>query len=184
MVTDALRDAGLIAVALCPPRESAAVEHHDFVCVARIVTPTFFAPAANHIQIQGVCRALLISRQQTDAAYQHVTIETRPDHYATAPVIDRRRRHDELLAAFRGLFPHIVRNDLFQLWANADLALGELCDQIADQLPLAPLGKQRLLAESNVDLRSDLLLAALRELLRGQRDAAAAQSAIPRFSAN
>ena len=61
-----LRDAGLIAVALCPPHDSAAIDHRDFVCVARIVTPTFFAPAANHIQIQGMCRARVVSARQME----------------------------------------------------------------------------------------------------------------------
>jgi len=177
LVTDVLREQGLLAVALCSAAD-------DFVCVARIVTPTFYTPAANCIHIGGVCRARVLSRHQTDGSYQRGTIAARPDHYVMAPVIDRRRRHEELLAAFRELFPHIVRNDLFQLWADDHLALGELCDQIADQLPIAASRKQPLLAEPNVDQRSDLLLAQLRELLRGQREATLEQSAIPQFSVN
>jgi uncharacterized protein len=177
MVADVLREQGLFAVAL-----SSAVD--DFVCVARIVTPTFITPAANCIHIEGVCRARVLSRHPADDSYQQGMLEARPDSYVMTPVIDRRRRYEELLAAFRELFPHILRNDLFQLWADDQLALGELCDQIADQLPLAPPGKQSLLAEPNVDLRSDLLLAQLRELLRGQREATIEQSAIPQFSVN
>ncbi|TWU12377.1 ATP-dependent protease La (LON) domain protein [Symmachiella macrocystis] len=177
LVADVLRDQGLLAVSLC-----SAVD--DFVCVARIVTPMFFSPAANCIHIQGVCRAQINSRHPADDLSQRATITARPDHYAMTPVIDRHRRHEELLAAFRELFPHILRNDLFQLWAGDQLTLGELCDQLADQLPLAPSHKQSMLAEPNVDLRSDLLLAQLRELLRGQREATIEQSANPQFSVN
>ncbi|QDT46697.1 ATP-dependent protease La (LON) domain protein [Symmachiella dynata] len=177
LVADVLREQGLFAVAL-----SSAAD--DFVCVARIVTPTFFTPAANCIHIEGICRARVLSGHPADGSYQQGMLAARPDHYVTTPVIDRRRRHEELLAVFRELFPHILRNDLFQLWADDHFSLGKLCDQIADQLPLAPSCKQSLLAESNVDLRSDLLLAQLRELHRGQREATIEQSAIPQFSVN
>lgn len=183
MVTEALDTSGLMAVAHPSPAvQQTDVDAGDFVILAEIITPTFLTADARHLHLRGICRARIVSGQANVEPYRRAVLELCPDHYPATPVIDRRHRREELLILFRGLFSHVARNDLFQLWQDADIPLGDLCDTIADLLPVERRRKQPLLSELNVDLRSDLLLDQLRTLSRTSH--ITPQSVVPAFSLN
>lgn len=179
IIRDVLRGNKLLAVAA---GEADDTQPGGAVCLARVVAPAFLSPDAHHVLLEGVARARIVAPAEEAVGWGEV--EAVADGYPEPPAVDRGHRSEELLTLFRGLFPHVQRNDLFQLWGDTQLPLGVLCDVIAGVLPVETAQKWRLLAETNVDLRSDLLLAELKAMARAERNRTVAQSAIPAFSAN
>ncbi len=188
LVSDALRDNGLLAVAVCRPgwelEESEFPVYHTEVCLARIVNPLRPADLQDRIQMTGIARARVISELRSATDYRLGQLEIVADHCSAKPQIDRRQRKVELISLLRLLVPHVIRNDLFQIWIDEEPPLGSICDMIANLLCLDPQKKQELLAERDVDLRSDLLLDRLRTMYRRQRILPTTGPAVPTFSAH
>ncbi len=185
MVSAALNRRRLIAVALATPTiGDRTVRSHDVVCLAQINHPHQLTPADGHIHLTGLVRARLVAPAQGSNAARTHQLELLHDHYAAAPQIDRRHRTAELLSLLRQLFPHVEQNELFQFWSDTEHQLGTVCDLIAEMMGIDPQWKQELLAEVDVDLRSDLLLVRMRELVRRQRDHVMLSPSLPLFSTN
>jgi len=153
-------------------------------CLARIVNHVHDGKETDLVYIQGICRARVHRELISGLPDEFVRLELLRDYVSTDPVIDRTHRRTELFTVFRQIYPQIRRNDLFQNWAAEDLPLGQLCDQLTGALRVESARMQQILAEVDIDCRSDLLLALLRELAKKRREPEFAQPSIPGFSSN
>jgi len=103
--------------------------------------------------------------------------------------VNRHVRNHELLLNFRRLFPRSRADSLFSQVLEADLPLGVTCDLLAAALRIGLADKQALLEELDVDLRSDLLIDKIQELLPESGPESNVQGRLcrhfpPRFSLN
>lgn len=167
MVEDVLKSDRLIAVALLKDGweenyESKDCAIHETVCLAQVVANECLEDGRYNLLTQGVCRARLIDEEQTDLPYRIGRLEFVEDEYPLPPVIDRIRRQQELVSAFRLIFPNLdLDGDLLSTMEEG-VPLGELCDVIAHAMRLDPFHAHRLLEQADVDQRSDLLLELLK----------------------
>lgn len=188
MVADALRGNRLIAIALCKPgKESADDENrpcHDIVCLGRMLSPTTPSDDTQHIYLQGLQRARIVQEIPASLPYRLGKLELLEDNHPSVPVINRENRYAELVSLFRQLFPKLKNDAVFQIRSEIDHPLGGLCDVLAEALRMDPQWKQELLAELNVDCRSDRLLDMMRSLSRRQQEINFAQPGFLAFSPN
>jgi Lon protease-like protein len=169
MVEDALEEERLIAMALLKPgwetTDTSTPAIHDMVCLGRITADERFPSGEFNIVVTGVQRAVVVAELETDLPYRLGKLEMYRDFYAEDPAVSRDGRHHELLLNFRRLFPRTRADSLFAQVLDADLPLGVTCDLLSAALRIGMAEKQALLEEVDVDLRSDLLLDKIRELL-------------------
>jgi Lon protease-like protein len=169
MVADALEDERLIAMALLRPGwETSTVPNpaiHGMVCLGRITADERFPSGEFNIVVTGVQRAIVVDELESDLPYRLARLELYRDFYGAAPAVSRETRHHELLLNFRRLFPRTRADSLFAQVLEAGLPLGVTCDLLAAALRVAAAEKQALLEEVDVDLRSELLLDKIHELL-------------------
>lgn len=167
MVEDALKADRVLAIALLKDGWEEAYESkncaiHETVCLAKVVAEERLDDGRFHLLTQGLCRAKLTGEQQTDLPYRLGHVEAIEDEYPLPPVIDRLRRQQELVSAFRQIFPKLDMDAALLATMEEGVPLGELCDVIAHAMRLDPFHAHRLLEQSDVDQRSDLVLQLLR----------------------
>jgi Lon protease-like protein len=167
MIEDVLKADRVLAIALLkdgwePHYESKECSIHPTVCLAKIVAEERLDDGRFHLLTQGLCRAKLTGEQQTDLPYRIGNVEVIEDEYPLPPVIDRIRRQQELVSAFRQIFPNLDMDADLLSTMEEEVPLGELCDVIAHALRLDPFHAHRLLEQSDVDQRSDLVLQLLK----------------------
>ncbi len=188
MVEDALEQGRLIAMALLKPGWEADYEGappiHEMVCLGRITAEKRFDSGDYNIVVTGIHRAVVVEEPETGLPYRMGKLELYRDFYAEAPLVDREVRHHELLLSFRRLFPRSRADSLFSQVLEADIPLGVTCDLLSAALRIGLPEKQMLLEEVDVDLRSDLLLAQLQELLPPEGRERLARRFPPSFSLN
>ena len=114
----------------------------------------------------------------------YARVHARPDFYARHPVIDRVHRAHELITLFRQLVSETIGVPFLYQFTMENLPLGPLCDLVAPALALDRSTRRELLAEYDVDLRSDRVLELLRAELRKLRAGRAVTVDPPLFSAN
>lgn len=163
MVEDALRQDQFLAIALLkdgwePHHDSKDCPIHETVCLGSIVADEQLDDGRYYLLLQGMHRARLITEEQTDLPYRVGQFELIGDVYPGTPVIDRERRQEELVSWFRQIFPKLNIDSALLHALEGHVPLGELCDVMAHSMRLAPEDAQRLLEQSDVDQRSDLIL--------------------------
>jgi Lon protease-like protein len=171
MVADALDGDRLIAMALLRPHQEQASETklakiHPIVCLGRIAVEEKLPDGRFNLALRGLCRARLETELGTDLLYRTADLTLLPDFYPSEPTIDRRHRQRELLAGAVEVLPELQSDPLLHQVLDAELSLGVLCDVLAHSLGLSTEVSQSLLAEPDVDLRSDLVLQHLRQRQR------------------
>lgn len=169
MVEDALEEERLIAMALLKPGWEASNDPtppiHEMVCLGRITAEERFPSGEFNIVVTGIHRAVIVDELQSDLPYRLGKLELYRDFYAEEPVVSRDVRNHELLLNFRRLFPRSRADSLFSQVLEADLPLGVTCDLLAAALRIGLADKQALLEELDVDVRSDVLIDKIHELL-------------------
>ncbi len=188
MIADALDGDRLIAMALLRPNQEPAYESksakiHPIVCVGRIAVEEKLPDGRFNLALHGLCRARIETELDTDLPYRTAELILMPDWYPSEPTIDRRHRQQELLAGAVEVLPELQSNPLLHQLLDADLSLGVLCDVLAHSLGLSTDDAQLLLAEADVDVRSDQVLAHLRQRQR-QQAAGISPGFPPAFSRN
>lgn len=147
--------------------ESKDCEIHDTVCLGKVIANEQLEDGRHYLMLQGLRRAQLVTELETDLPYRLGMLEIVEDIYPQTPVIDRDHRQEELVDWFRRAYPKLgLEADIIHA-LGSDMQLGELCDVIAHSLKLPPENAQRLLAQANVDERSDLVLEMLKLQFRG-----------------
>lgn len=188
LTADALAGERMIALATLRPGwetiyESKAAPIHSVVCLGRITLDEKLPDGRYLLLLRGVCRARIVTEHETPLPYRTAALQIHHDVYPPQPAIDRDRRRRELLDAVRGLEQDSVRMAAVLDSLDAELSLAALCDVLAFALQLPSAAAVELLAATNVDQRSDLLLDQLRRLRRERREQPAAGFPPP-FSGN
>lgn len=187
LVADALEEDRLIALALLKsgwePLAGSQPAIHEMVCLGRITAEERLPDGKYNIVLTGLHRAVVVEELHSDRPYRMARLELYRDFYASAPLVNRDSRYRELLLNFRKLFSRSRADSLFNQVLDADLPLGVLCDLLAAALRIETSEKQAFLEELDIDLRSDLVLDKIRELLPVTADTAR-RSFPPKFSLN
>jgi len=147
--------------------ETKDCEIHDTLCLGKVIANDQLEDGRHYLMLQGLRRAKLVIELETDLPYRLGKLELVQDVYPQTPVIDRDRRQEELVDWFRKAYPKLgLEADLIHALGSG-VGLGELCDVIAHSLKLPPEAAQRLLAQADVDQRSDIVLEMLKLQFRG-----------------
>jgi uncharacterized protein len=147
--------------------ETKDCEIHDTVCLGKVISNEQLEDGRHYLMLQGLRRAKLVTELETDLPYRLGMLELVQDVYPQMAVIDRNRRQEELVDWFRKAYPKLgMEADLIHALGSG-VELGELCDVIAHSLKLPPEDAQRLLAQADVDQRSDIVLEMLKLQFRG-----------------
>ena len=154
------------------------------VCLGRVMLDREMDDGKYIIIIRGLCRARIKAEKLTKTPYRQVDLELKFDKYSDTPEIQRANRRAELLETLISTLPGAEGNRETTEAALRDLPLGVLADLIASTLKIPTETMISILAESNVDLRTDLLLDLLREQKRNQREQGPTRKFPPEFSEN
>lgn len=188
MTADALDGDRYIAMAQLKPgwegSPGDAPPIYEYVCLGHISAEERLADGRYYLILQGLARARVLSEERGDLPYRVGRLELRPDRVPAAPTVDRANRRREIMEAFRDLHPRAELDKLLHEAVDATTSLGLLCDVVASALRLTPSRSQEILAEEDVDLRSDLVLARLRESRRKAQGPPRPKTFPPDFSEN
>jgi uncharacterized protein len=153
-------------------------------CLGRVMLDRERDDGKYIVIIRGLCRARIIAEKLTTTPYRQVELELQLDRYSDTPELPRANRRAELLETLISTLPGAEGNRETTEAALRDLPLGVLADLISSSLKIPTESMISLLAESNVDLRTDLLLNVLREQKRSQFEPGSSRKFPPEFSAN
>lgn len=189
MIEDVLAGPRWLALALLEPNwemnyDSKHAAVHPIVCLGRVAYCARLDDGRFHILFHGTSRAKIVDEPSSQSPYRTARLELLPDIKPEPPAIDREHRVHELIATFRQVVPEIDLDHVWHGTVGSDVPLGGLCDILSNALVLPVAQSQELLSETNVDLRSDLLLDRLREVVRGKRDLGPPSDFPPPFSEN
>jgi uncharacterized protein len=188
MTADALAGDRLVAMAQLQP----GWEGHSpgdppifqTVCLGHIIAEEQLPDGRFYLVLQGLSRARVLFEEQTALPYRVARLELRPERALPHATIDRENRQREILEALRDLHPRLKLERLLHEASDLPSSLGLVCDVVASVLKLPAAETQEILAEEDVDLRSDLVLAKLRELRRKSHADAPRSTFPPEFSSN
>ncbi|MBA3313485.1 MAG: LON peptidase substrate-binding domain-containing protein [Planctomycetaceae bacterium] len=189
MTADVLDGERLIAMATLRPGwearpDSEPAPIYEQVCLGRISANEKLDDGRYYIVLQGLSRARVVSEEVNDVPYRVAQLELRPERFTANPTIDRQNRRREIMAAFHDLHPKLQFEKLLHEAVEMTGSLGLVCDVVAASLQLPPERAQEILAEEDIDLRSDLVLMRLRELRRKSQGPPRQPNFPPDFSAN
>jgi len=189
MIADVLIGDRLIALGTLKPNWDALYETKTApvvadVCLGRVMLDREMDDGKYIIVIRGLCRARVRAEKLSMTPYRQVELDLRFDKYSDAPEIQRANRRAELLETLIATLSGAEGNRETTEAALRDLPLGVLADLIASSLKIATETMVSILAESNVDLRTDLLLEILKAQNRSQRESGPTRKFPPDFSAN
>lgn len=180
-IAPALRGERLIAVGVdLPPvvgmrRSALSVDSEvpvcegEPVCICRALAVRRLPAGEIRVLLRGVSRGVHLStdHQHGSRVIENATVAFRPDRCFDPPTIDREHRAAELKSLLNCCTPGAIEFPQIRgLFEQSEL--GNLCDLLADCVGLTGQEGLQLLAAADVELRSDLLLDALRSRWRRQ----------------
>jgi Lon protease-like protein len=131
-------------------------------CLGRIVQHERLSDGRFNFLLLGCRRVRLVREVPTEKLYLIAEAEVMEDHESELPPEPRR---GDLVGLFRELLERRNRlNNELSAFLKSDVPLGVLTDIISYALSLPPAVKQGLLAEADVDIRVESLLAILKSL--------------------
>lgn len=173
-IAPALRSDRLLAVGVehhtsrsMVERETSSVPQADEastnvpICICKVVAVSRLSAGGNQLLIRGLSRGTRFSTRNRHEPW----IEKLTENYIDPPTIDREHRCEELRQLLEDCVPGATQFSLIHRVLEHS-ALGSLCDLIADTVGMGGERGLQLLSTTNVDVRSDLLLDALREMRR------------------
>jgi Lon protease-like protein len=189
MLTDALADDQLLAMALLAPGWEANYEGrpaiHPVACLGRIIWRQPLADGRSNILLAGLRRVRVARELETGRAYREAEVEICEDVYSPLTAEHRPASAARLLKLLRRRAPGFFQQLPTELaGALADMPLGTFCDLAAHRLSLDTACKQRLLEELDVDRRAGMLLEQLGPAADPLLGATARGDFPPEFSAN
>lgn len=154
------------------------------LCLGRVMLDRELEDGKSLIVVRGLCRARIRAEKLCKTPYRQVELDLKLDEYPDSPEIVRSNRRAELLEGLVSASPEAEASRETTESALRELPLGVLADLIASSLKLPTETLMSLLRETNVDLRTDLLLDILREQKRAAAEATRARTFPPEFSQN
>ncbi|MCX7422910.1 MAG: LON peptidase substrate-binding domain-containing protein [Planctomycetia bacterium] len=188
MIADVLEGDRLIAMAFLRPNwettyDTKLAQIHPIVCLGHIAVEERLTDGRFNLALRGLSRARIEYEIDTTEPYRVAKLTLLSDQYPTEPTIDRRHRQRELLTGAIAVLPELQSDPLLHQLLEAELPLGVLCDVITHALGVPPDDARLLLEETNVDLRSELVLSHLHQRQHRQK-AGVANGFPPAFSLN
>jgi uncharacterized protein len=189
LLEDAIRDDGLIAMALLEPGWETDYEGRPpvspYACLGKIVTYHRLEDGRYNLLLLGVHRIRLVREVEPPRCYRQAAVELQEDCYHGSSEADVDRLHRQLLEAFQRQLPANCQgsDQLPELLAE-NAPLGVLTDLAAYTLPLSIAVKQQLLAECRVAVRAQTLLAEMEKMPVGEAIGLAGDGFPPQFSDN
>ena len=184
MTTDALEGDRIITMVQISPAPlgttwAEPVPIESVGCLGKIIQHERLANGRFNLLLLGCKRVRLLHELETHKLYRSARVEILEDEEPTAP--DELVR-SELIGLFREVYKsHRELDSEMAELLEKRVPLGVLTDLIAHALALSPALKQRLLGESSVDRRAEIIRTVLREVAHHQ---STARSFPPPFSIN
>jgi len=188
LLEDALKDDRLIAMAVLEPGWEADYEGrpplYPIACLGRVASYHCLEDGTYNVLLLGVRRIRLIRELDAIGSFREAKAELCEDYCPPHLAAELGVLHRKLRTAFQKILPTMpgAEEQLGQL-LGGDLSLGVLTDVIGYMLDIDIRQKEVLLAQTDVCLRSELLLKHL-SAVSGSLQAAAASGFPPQFSAN
>jgi uncharacterized protein len=189
MLEDALAGDRLIAMALLKPGWETDYESRPpiarYACLGKVVTHHRLPDGRYNLLLMGVGRIRILNEIEPPRSFRQAKVELLRETFEEESSLRIEELQRDLLVAFQRFLPCGCQapEQLREMLAD-HLPLGMLTDLAAYALPLSVSMKQRLLAESRVDLRAQILLEQL-EAQAGQEPAVVtAEIFPPPFSVN
>lgn len=189
MIADVLSGERLIALGTLKPNwdslyDTKTAPVYSDVCLGRVMLEREMDDGKYIIVIRGLCRARIKAERLTKTPYRQVELDLKYDKYSETPEIHRANRRAELLETLISTLPGADGNRETTENALKDLPLGVLTDLISSSLKIPTETMVSILAESNVDTRTDLLLEILRKQQHEKQEPGSGRKFPPDFSAN
>lgn len=166
MLSDSLESDHLITMALLSPGWETQIEGNptigEAVCIGRIVSHTPTDDGRHNILLAGIHRARILSELASDTPFRQARVELLYDYVPpeSEEFVDRYR--DSLLGVFRSLIPQDASGSkTFGELLTRQLPLGILTDIVGYAVSLPSDAKLRLLGETNVIARYEILMSYL-----------------------
>lgn len=189
MTKQVLAGERLIAMTVLKPRwepkyESKTAPVHPVVCLGRVTADERLPDGRYLLMLRGVCRAEIVDELETDNPFRTARLKVLDDLMLAKPKFDREVRRQELIEQFQQLFPAMAGKPALFPLLQEEVPFGLVCDLIAFSMHLAPAESYAVLAEPNVDVRSDLVLRHLEQRLGSRASGHYDLAFPPMFSAN
>jgi uncharacterized protein len=163
MLEEALADDGLIGMVLLAPGWEKEYEGRPPLravgCLCRVATYHKTDEGSYNVLVLGLRRIVIEQELPPEKSFRVAEVRLCEDEYDEAAVGERPELQRRLLEAFKRVLPEMpeAAEQLDELLGN-QVSLGMLTDIVAYALDIDLEFKERLLAETSVDRRAELLL--------------------------
>ena len=177
MTADALNGEGFIATACLqvPSSGSPASGSTDCpsisqtVCLGRIAGWKRLVDGRYYILLQGMSRAQIIREiPDSQSLYRAAELQLLADDESCLTDVMQDHFRHELMTVYRTVYPQIEVNQLFQTAYASTSSLGSVCDVLASSLTGQRGWMQKVLEQSDVKLRAQMLLQRLQQMVDEQ----------------
>jgi uncharacterized protein len=189
MLEDALADDRLIAMALLEPGWETDYDSRppiaEYACLGKVVTHHRLPDGRYNLLLLGVGRVRIVEELEPQRSFRQAKVELLRESCGCSSPQQLDQLQRELLSAFQRYMPSGCQapEQLRELLAK-HLPLGMMTDLASYALPLEVSLKQRLLAESRIDVRARLLLEHFESQVAGVPVGVAGDTFPPQFSVN
>jgi uncharacterized protein len=171
MTQDAIAGESLIAMATLrpgwePDYNSKTVAIEPIVCVGRIAAHEKLEDGRYLLMLRGVCRAEVLEEVPTDEPYRVARLKELKKVIPNVSKFCRDKRRKDLMEALSQLCPQTEHRPALAPLLASDICLGELCDVLAFALKMPAHESYRVLAEIDIDRRSEFVLDVIRRRLQ------------------
>lgn len=189
LVEEALATDRLLALAVLKPGWEAHYEGrpkiHTIACLGRIAGEQRLEDGRYNLLVHGLSRIKIVRELPPERLFRVAKAELCDDRYCDKQALQRPSLQLQLLDAFRRVMPKMSEGQQLDQLLGGELSLGMLTDVLAYALDLPLPVKVRLLGETDVDARAELILERLQESLSAAHIApACSRDFPPDFSAN
>jgi uncharacterized protein len=167
MLSEALEADKLITMALLVPGWEGSYQGKpkisDMVCIGRIISHTPTSDGRHNILLAGIHRAKIVEELDAGTTFRQARVELVKDYMPDEFAEHESEHRDTLLHHFRFAVPaEAAGSKAFADLLTQQLPIGVLTDIMAYALTLSLPVKHRLLLETNVQRRFELLMDELR----------------------
>jgi uncharacterized protein len=163
MLSEALESDKLITMALLVPgweeNYQGKPKIAEMVCIGRIISHTPTSDGRHNILLAGMHRAKIVEELDTGTSFRQAKVELISDYVPDEFLQEEAEHRETLLHHFRFAVPaEAAGSKAFSDLLTQQLPIGVLTDIMSYALTLPVELKHRLLMETNVQIRFDLLL--------------------------
>lgn len=171
MTADALAGEQLIAMATLKPGwepvyATKTVPIEPIVCVGKIAAHEKLDDGRYLLMLRGLYRAEVLDEISGDEPYRLGRLKELKKIIPNVSKFCRDKRRSDLMEALSQLCPQTATRPALAPLLASDICLGELCDVLAFALKMPSHESYRVLAEIDIDKRSEFVLQVIRKRLQ------------------